>query len=628
MLKISSICKFVFAGLVFFLTMYLCSYIHIDSDYSNLVLEANDIISGNIFLKDWILTGISFITTDLLFFVFGAFFSGISDMTFKIAISGMIATLICLSFLLVSDGQKMGKLDILLALLLLLIPGQMNLAYLRAHTGAVCWCFLAVLCVNKILQTNRKCYYGLLFLALVLGCIGDALSVLIGLIPIILLSVVNLTDSSTGDHNKDVCKWLLVVSCLALLSSFLIDKIYFFIGGCERNSFLGLRSFEPIENWGNKIGIYIKAILMMQNADFSSKQLLSQQTLFYFANVIILITGYMIVFKTLYSFLTRNPTDTINVLLSIGFLLLSVVFIITNIAVDVGSGRYLGYVPLLFAILIVRTSSSNLFNTNYGKQLRIMLLVLAIVSFGGKVCELWQSNKTQPLQKELGVFLQENGLKSGYSNFWNASSITVLSENNVQSRAIIGNSGRVEPYDWFCKKTWYQDCANFIILDQTLDGIFGLTEESIVSQFGIPNNILEHNGFKILTYNDNIARFLYNGLEDNQILPNELFANELVLKTAPDYAELMPGGALIGPYESIEPGRYILSYYGDNLTMLTYDVFSNAYGNIATNTRKISNDILECEILVSAVINDIEFREFNKSEESVVLNRIQLQKVE
>lgn len=107
--KINSIyIKLLFVIFVYILAAFLCSYQHIDSDYSNLVLEANDIINGNIFLKNWTLTGISFITTDLLFFIIGAIFTGISDVSFKIAIAGMVATLICLSFFLASDGLKTG----------------------------------------------------------------------------------------------------------------------------------------------------------------------------------------------------------------------------------------------------------------------------------------------------------------------------------------------------------------------------------------------------------------------------------------------------------------------------------------------------------------------------------------
>ncbi len=61
----------------------------IDSDYSNLILEAADIISGNVLLNDWIQTGISFLTTDLLYYVIAVLFNGVSRNSYLVA-SGLM----------------------------------------------------------------------------------------------------------------------------------------------------------------------------------------------------------------------------------------------------------------------------------------------------------------------------------------------------------------------------------------------------------------------------------------------------------------------------------------------------------------------------------------------------------
>ena len=59
-------------GIVIALAAYLWYCIknfqlmHIDSDYSNLILEASDILHGNFFMNGWTQTGISFFTTDML----------------------------------------------------------------------------------------------------------------------------------------------------------------------------------------------------------------------------------------------------------------------------------------------------------------------------------------------------------------------------------------------------------------------------------------------------------------------------------------------------------------------------------------------------------------------------------
>ena len=48
--------------------IWLFRFSGIDSDQANHLLQADDILSGNFFLKDWNLTGVTFFTTDLLYF--------------------------------------------------------------------------------------------------------------------------------------------------------------------------------------------------------------------------------------------------------------------------------------------------------------------------------------------------------------------------------------------------------------------------------------------------------------------------------------------------------------------------------------------------------------------------------
>ena len=62
-------------GIVIGLVVYLGYCIKIfqlmqmDSDYSNLILEASDILHGNFFMNGWTQTGISFFTTDMLYYL-------------------------------------------------------------------------------------------------------------------------------------------------------------------------------------------------------------------------------------------------------------------------------------------------------------------------------------------------------------------------------------------------------------------------------------------------------------------------------------------------------------------------------------------------------------------------------
>lgn len=78
-------------GIVIGLAVYLGYCIKIfqlmqmDSDYSNLILEASDILHGNFFMNGWTQTGISFFTTDMLYYLIAVAFIGICQESYWIA---------------------------------------------------------------------------------------------------------------------------------------------------------------------------------------------------------------------------------------------------------------------------------------------------------------------------------------------------------------------------------------------------------------------------------------------------------------------------------------------------------------------------------------------------------------
>ena len=76
---------------------------------ANMVLEANDILSSNIFLSDWILTKVTFITADHIYFILGGIFGGISNLTYYIAHGLMIVIILILGFLLCESTKTNRK---------------------------------------------------------------------------------------------------------------------------------------------------------------------------------------------------------------------------------------------------------------------------------------------------------------------------------------------------------------------------------------------------------------------------------------------------------------------------------------------------------------------------------------
>lgn len=91
-------------ALVCFVILYFCyiyyrvSDLPCNSDTACMLLEAKDILHGNFFLADWQLTGITFITTDMPYFLIGTLIFGVDERAAFLAITLMYVALVTASF--------------------------------------------------------------------------------------------------------------------------------------------------------------------------------------------------------------------------------------------------------------------------------------------------------------------------------------------------------------------------------------------------------------------------------------------------------------------------------------------------------------------------------------------------
>ena len=76
--------------------------------------------------------------------------------------------------------------------------------------------------------------------------------------------------------------------------------------------------------------------------------------------------------------------------------------------------------------------------------------------------------RQQNLYYRMGVFLQDNGLDTGYATFWNASSVTLQSDGEVRVAPIVIENGKIMPYRYQSNRLWYEsgegDDTRFLLL--------------------------------------------------------------------------------------------------------------------------------------------------------------------
>ena len=491
----------------------------IDSDYSNLVLEAADILSGNRFLSDWNLTGITFITTDLLFFMIGTAVAGTTVNAYYIAVILMYVLLVIGALLLLNTKGRGIKLpDAVIFLAAGGFPSVYACDVLRAHTPVPAYLFLAIFCIQKAYprfneekKQNSYLYLGIFTLLMTLACGGDPIILVMGLLPILLVSAYSLIGASKQQKKFSIV--IMVLCAVSFLLGSVIEKIFFAGGTANKNTFLGQKNFATLETMGEKTKIYIECLLGMQDASFLGQPLLGLQTFWYLLRVLLIVFTFYIMFRSVKDFIKRHKSDSISAVLSLGFLFMSVLLIVTDIMSNISGARYIGYFPILSGVLVVRffkfhdVLSSRLVHRRRVKNVSAMMLS-AVFIFSSLAPVTFKPAATK--QDSLAQFLIQNGLKYGYGKFWNASHVTLSSKEQTAVRAIIyaGDAGMVK-FNWFCKNSWYQpEFSNFVVIedaDAQSGDAFGITKENVRKSVGKPANVLTFEGYTIYVYNVDIT---------------------------------------------------------------------------------------------------------------------------
>lgn len=511
----------IFGSLFVLYSIRLFYIMPIDSDYSNLILEASDIISGNVLLNDWIQTGISFLTTDLLYYIIAVLINGVSRNSYLVASGLMFSCMLFSTLPLIMQGEerKYKCTEWLLYLGLCTFPSIVGINLLRAHTGVYVWIFIAVACFCQLYKgTCKKRHYILFCSSLILGCIGDAVVVPVAVLPFLLYCVRDMLANKRIRLKRDLL--LILLTAGSAVTGSVLDKLYYVVGTADKNSFLKTKSFENFDAYISKLNIYLHAVLGMNDADFTSSELLSVDTVFFFIKTVVVLFGFCLIVYHVYHFIRGRKWDIISEILSLGFLFVSIVFVITTISSDILSARYIGTCPCILAVLIIRyMRKKNVFDVRFSmNKIPVWMVanVLGIVLLFRSFIPIRELTLAETEQERVASVLEQYELESGYANFWDSSIITVVSRQKVKVRAVtMGDEVAIFP--WGCKRSWYEEKTNFILIRDPEHVETGVTYENALRIFKTPKQEVDFENYKILIYDHDISDKLRNVVRERMI---------------------------------------------------------------------------------------------------------------
>jgi hypothetical protein len=524
---------FVLAGIVLFLAyLRLSNTYPEDSDQANLGLQAWDMLHGNLLLHGWVLSDVSFSTTELPQYMLLELLLGLHTGTFHAA-AAMTYTLAVLLAALLAKGKATGReavVRMVVAGAIMLAPqlgfGVFVLLLTVGHIGTS----VPLLLTWLVLDRWRQRWYVPVAVGILLawGAVADSLVLAVGAAPLALVCGVRViqglfTADGTASGPAARLRWALrsrrYELCLAGAAvaaagvSWAATKLIRALGGYAVHPVTF--QIEPVRQWVANIPATWHGVLLLFGADYAAAKPGSglDFALLHLAGVALVGCALLLV---AWRFFTRvSLTDQV---LAVAIVTNVVLYLISNmpslnpheLAVVLPCGAALAGRRLVGGVrhgLHAGPASRGL----PAGPVRAALLGLGGLVLGGYLLGLAHEAARPPVPADkagLTSWLAAHHLTHGLGGYWEGSIVTVESGGSVKVRALMQFTLQADM--WEAKGSWYDprtQQANFVVFD-SLPGFYQHWEpRALVSKyFGVPARTYEFGQYTVFVWNRNLLR--------------------------------------------------------------------------------------------------------------------------
>jgi len=504
------------------------AYLHLsktyteNSDEANILLMANDMLHGNVYLSGWNVSDVPFITTELPEITLLVWMFGLHLNTAHIAAAVTYTTVIAVAMLL-AKGRARGPQAIMrmaLVLAIMLAPqpgvGVFVLVFSVGHIGTSAPVMLAWLVLDRFGLTRRdgttvtlrQRWYIPVIIAVLLGwaLMADPLVLIVAIFPMLAVCLARVMTSAVtgmrdgaGLHGLGrglSARWLELSLAAAAGIGYLV---VWWGGSLLKNAGAYHQQAVPFQldggvgRWFMQARVVVHGLLEMFGAYFvpgnainfkSPGQYIAGSPLSGLneaiaitrvACVIVAVWGCCAIARRFF----RRDADFISQLLLVGIVLNLAAYIPSTLA-DHSALNVREIAPVLpfSAVLAARMLGDRVLAfgpavrvrlPRLSRPLKLRLIVIPLVAlFGWYSFGLFQQADTPAAADPftgLEQFLEANGLSYGLGGYWDASVITVDTGGAITIRAV--SPSCIQPYAWENKLEWYdstKNVANFLLI--------------------------------------------------------------------------------------------------------------------------------------------------------------------
>jgi len=496
-----------------------------NSDESNDLLMAWDMLHGNVLLHGWYLSDVSFITTELPQYALLVGIFGLHSDTAHIA-AAMTYTLVLVLAVLLARGtvsRREAGPRLLLTAGLMFAPqlgvGVFILLLSLGHIGTAVPLLLTWLVIDRCpARWYVPVAVGLL---LTWVLIADPLVLLVGVVPLVAVCGLRVAREMFLERDGLRAHWFeLSLAAAAIIAQGLASAA----GRLLRASgafFLHPVPYQlaPVHTWPKHAWVTGKGLLALFGAKPEGPPAALAFALLHLAGVALVAWAVLRVARRFLSW-----PDMISQVLLMAMVVNVVAYVPSTLAnaTDLNAREFAVVLPF-GAVLAGRTLAGSLRDSKEGGRARgnggreppvrgrggwgvRPALLAAAVGYAASLGWAAAQPSVPPMNARLATFLEAHHLTSGIGGYWESSAVTVGSDGAVTIRAVL--PGTLRPDLWEAKSSWYDPGAHrasFLVTSST-PGFFNHWQpnQAALAALGRPATIYHVGPYTVYVYDKNL----------------------------------------------------------------------------------------------------------------------------
>jgi hypothetical protein len=475
-----------------------------DADGASNVLQAWDMLHGNLLLRGWWLSDVSFYTTELPEYMLVELARGLNPGVINLAAAATYTLLLALAALL-AKGRATGKAAVgrvLIAAGIMLAPGPVRSAGTLLsspdHTGTGVPLLLTWLAIDRL--GDRRYLPWLVCALLTWVELADQIAIYVGALPVILVSGIRICQRR-GSWRADA--GLLAAAAASVVLALASTRFIQMAGGF-------VLAPVPVElttaaQLPHRAWLTVQSVLTVFGADFIGLRSwpATAVAMLHLAGVILVAWACCIAARRLLA-----ADERLVPLLLAGVAINLAAYVFSTQSFDLGSTHELAAVLPFGAVLAGR-----LLPGRPAIKALFPALLAVLVGYAGALAYNAAGPPRPPTTQAVASWLTAHHLTAGIGDYWTANITTVATGGRVQVRPVSLSCGRFSPYAWESKESWYgpPNTATFLLLSvNSNDRADGNAAEAI-TQFGPPRQTARVGTYEVLVWNRDLLPALTGG---------------------------------------------------------------------------------------------------------------------